>query len=295
MPSIVSLQLPHHHLFSDYIPRTHLQKTTSRRQNRGRFATAPPRTSISSNADTLDSKCSLTFLAPLEAVLFDIDGTLCDSEPLHYDAFHEMLQEVGFNGGVPITKEFFIEKISGRHNEDLCGILFPDWDLQRSRKFLDDKEALFRRLASEELKPVNGLRKLLKWIEERGLKRAAVTNASRSNAELLISMLGLSDYFKTVVLANECDRPKPSPDPYLKALQALGLSHKHAFVFEDSVSGIKAGLAAGMPVVGLALRNPEKKLAEAGATFIIKDFDDPKLWMALEELEGKAEVTTATT
>ncbi|RVX02310.1 Haloacid dehalogenase-like hydrolase domain-containing protein Sgpp [Vitis vinifera] len=47
------------------------------------------------------SKCSLSFLAPLEAILFDIDGTICDSDPLHYYAFRDMLQEVGFNGGVP--------------------------------------------------------------------------------------------------------------------------------------------------------------------------------------------------
>ncbi|PRQ57027.1 putative HAD-like domain-containing protein [Rosa chinensis] len=90
------------------------------------------------------SKCSLAFVAPLEAILFDIDGTLCDSDPLHYYAFCEMLQEVGFNGGVPITEEFFIENISGMHNEELCGVLFPDWDLQRARKFFEDKEDMFR-------------------------------------------------------------------------------------------------------------------------------------------------------
>ncbi|XP_040368896.1 haloacid dehalogenase-like hydrolase domain-containing protein Sgpp [Rosa chinensis] len=105
--------------------------------------------SISSVRRPLDSKCSLAFVAPLEAILFDIDGTLCDSDPLHYYAFCEMLQEVGFNGGVPITEEFFIENISGMHNEELCGVLFPDWDLQRARKFFEDKEDMFRRLASE--------------------------------------------------------------------------------------------------------------------------------------------------
>lgn len=198
-----------------------------------------------------------------------------------------MLQEIGFNGGVPITEDFFIKCISGKHNEEICGILFPDWDLQRGRKFFNDKEAMFRRLASkEELKPVNGLPKLCKWIEDRRLKRAAVTNAPRSNAELLLSMLGLSDFFKILVLASECERPKPFPDAYLKGLQEIQVSNTRTLVFEDSVSGIKAGVAAGMPVVGLATRNPEKILAEAGATFIIKDFDDPKLWAALELVES---------
>lgn len=58
---------------------------------------------------------------------------------------------------------------------------------------------------------------------------------------------------------------------------------------------MKAGVAAGMPVVGMGLRNPENLLTEAGTSFVIKDFDEQKLWTALEELENKEEVTTVTT
>ena len=88
------------------------------------------------------------------------------------------------------------------------------------------------RLAAEQLKPVKGLQKLCKWIEERGLKRAAVTNAPKSNVDLIISMLDLSSFFEFIVLGNNCDRAKPFPDPYLKALQILEISHEHVFVFE---------------------------------------------------------------
>ncbi|KAM7476208.1 hypothetical protein LguiB_023451 [Lonicera macranthoides] len=238
---------------------------------------------------------SLSSVAPLEAILFDIDGTLCDSDPIHYYAFREMLQEIGFNGGEPISEEFFVVNISGKHNEELCGVLLPEWDFQKAMKFMDDKEAMFRRLAAEKAQPMKGLDKLCKWVEVRGLKRAAVTNAPKSNAELLISMLGLTDFFEIVILANECERAKPFPDPYLKALHALEVLPNHTFVFEDSVSGIKAGMAAGMPVVGMATRNPEKTLLNAGASFVIKDFDEPKLWSALEELETKAKAVVVAT
>ncbi|XP_062174028.1 haloacid dehalogenase-like hydrolase domain-containing protein Sgpp isoform X2 [Alnus glutinosa] len=289
MLSLASLQLPHHHhLFFDHLPKTHLRKTAIYTQNRCDLATNYlTRISTSSNSYPVDSKSSLACLAPLQAILFDIDGTLCDSDPLHYYAFREMLQEVGVNGGIPITEEFFSKNISGKHNENLCRVLLPDWDLQRARKFMEDKEDMFRRLASEQLESVKGLHKLRKWIEERGLKRAAVTSAPRPNAELLISMLGLSDFFEIVVLGDECERQKPFPDSYLKALQALEVSNKHTFVFEDSVSGVKAAVAAGMPVVGMGLRNPANLLIEAGASFVIKDFDDPKLWKSLKELENK--------
>ncbi|KAJ4950437.1 hypothetical protein NE237_027269 [Protea cynaroides] len=239
-------------------------------------------------------RCSLSRIAPLEAVLFDIDGTLCDSDPLHFLGYREMLLEIGFNDGVPIDEEFFVKNISGKHNPDICRAIFPDWDTEKGLKFMDDKEARFRRLAKEKLKPVDGLHKLCEWIKDHGLKRAAVTNAPRANAELMISVLGVSDFFDVLIVGSECERAKPFPDPYLKGLEALKASPNHSFVFEDSASGIKAGVAAGMPVVGITTGNPENILNEAGATFLIKDYNDPKLWSALEELERTAVGTTAT-
>ncbi|CAJ1928878.1 unnamed protein product [Sphenostylis stenocarpa] len=227
---------------------------------------------------------SLAGLAPLEAVLFDVDGTLGDSDPLHYYALREMLQKIGFNGGVPITEEFFFEKFSGKHSVDTALVAFPG-DLEQGLKFVEDKEAMFRRLAAEQLKPMKGLDKVRTWVENHGLKRAAVTNAPRVNAELMISKLGLSDFFDALIIGDECERGKPHPDPYLKALEVLKASKDHAFVFEDSFSGITAGVAAGMPVIGLATRNPEHLLMEAKPAFLIKDYEDPKLWEALEDLD----------
>ncbi|CAL9112355.1 unnamed protein product [Musa textilis] len=144
---------------------------------------------------------------------------------------------------------------------------------------------MFCRLVCKQLKPIEGLHKLCKWVKDRGLKRAAVTNAPRPNAELMISMLGLTDFFDAAVIGSECERAKLFPDPYLKALKELNVSVEHTFIFEDSASGIKAGVAAGMPVVGLTTRNLERSLTEAGATFLIKDYEDAKLWLALEELD----------
>jgi len=217
----------------------------------------------------------------VEAVLFDVDGTLVDSDPLHYLTFRDMLQEVGFQGGDPITEEFFSKSISGKHNDYIGAELFPDWDESQRKKFLDDKEALFRRKAVQNLKPVDGLHKLCKWIENRGLRRAAVTNAPRENAELMISIVGLTDFFEFLVIGSECERAKPFPDPYLKALEHFNIPSSRAFALEDSPSGLKAAVAAGLSVVGLTTRNPGQELIDAGATFLIKDFDDPDLWNAL--------------
>jgi phosphoglycolate phosphatase-like HAD superfamily hydrolase len=124
---------------------------------------------------------SLAATVPVQAVLFDIDGTLCDSDPLHHVAFQEMLLEVrisqsncstffrsllllllykiravidqngsmhtqiGYNNGVPIDEEFFIKNIAGRSDVEAAQNLFPDWELEKGLKFLEDKEAKYRR------------------------------------------------------------------------------------------------------------------------------------------------------
>lgn len=235
---------------------------------------------------TASSQKSLPDLAPLEAVLFDVDGTLCDSDPLHHHAFEVMLKEIGFNNGVPITEEFFIQNIAGKHNDDIAELLFPD-DIPRGLKFMEEKEEMFRKLAAEKLEPISGVYKVRKWIEDHGLKRAAVTNAPRINAELMINKLGLADFFDFVIIGSECEHAKPFPDPYLKALELLKVSKDHTFIFEDSPSGIRAGVAAGMPVVGLTTRNPASLLMKENPTLLIKDYEDSQLWSAFEELDKK--------
>ncbi|KAJ1257575.1 hypothetical protein BS78_10G006900 [Paspalum vaginatum] len=224
-------------------------------------------------------------VAPLEAVLFDIDGTMAISDPFHHRATSEMLVKVGYNGGVPITPEFGMAHMAGRSNEQIGRFLFPDWDQARLDAFFAEKEALFARYAREGLREIAGLTELCRWADARGLKLAAVTNAPRANAELMIGILGLADFFQLIVTAEDCERSKPFPDPYLRALALLGVSPDHALVFEDSTVGVQAGVAAGMPVVAIADESREGKLIAVGATIVVRDYKDPRLWEALGKLD----------
>lgn len=105
-----------------------------------------------------------------------------------------------------------------------------------------DANKIYNRLAPEKLKAVKGLYEVKKWVEDHGIKRAAVTNAPRENAEIMISTLGLTNFFDILIIGNECEHPKPHADPYLKALEALNVSKDHAFVFEVCVLSVKFGL-----------------------------------------------------
>lgn len=95
-------------------------------------------------------------------------------------------------------------------------------------------------MISEKIEPLKGLPRLRQWIEKQGLRRAAVTNATKLNAELILSKLKLTDFFEFVVLGEECVRAKPFPDPYLTALEKLNLSNEHAFIFEVCLSELCA-------------------------------------------------------
>lgn len=208
----------------------------------------------------------------LKGILFDIDGTLTNSDPLHFRAFQELLQEVNFQDGVPIDEEFFRQRISGRHNPEIARDLFPQWTEERRREFYEAKESRFRDLASTVLQRMPGLTEFLELVDQQGYRKAAVTNAPRANTELMLQALGLDTYFEVVVLGEECPRAKPHPDPYQHALKALDLTPEQALVIEDSPSGMAAAVAAGIAVVGITSGQTAETLMGSGAAMIIADF-----------------------
>ncbi|CAL8471098.1 g10640 [Coccomyxa elongata] len=214
-------------------------------------------------------------LSTIKGVLFDVDGTLTDSDPLHFKAFQDILTQYnykGYNNGEPISREFFDEHISGGHNILLSKFLWPDRDQEWRDNFSDEKEALFRKYADSVLERVPGLTEFIAWIDERGLKKAAVTNAPRENARVMLAALGLGEYFDIVVLGEESARPKPHPDPYQDALKALGLQPHEAIICEDSPSGTAAGVAAEVPVVGILTSQAKERMLKAGVSLTVTDY-----------------------
>lgn len=217
-------------------------------------------------------------LSTIKAVLFDVDGTLTNSDPLHFDAFHDILLDYGYKGfkdGAPIDREFFDEHISGGHNILLSKFLWPDRDQEFRDKFSDEKEALFRQYAKDKGLPmVKGLKAWMQWIDDRGIKKCAVTNAPRKNAEVMLQALGMEKWFDKVVLGEECANPKPYPDPYQEGLKAFGVKPEETIVCEDSPSGTAAGVAAGIAVVGVLTSQTKTRMEKAGVSLTIKDYDE---------------------
>lgn len=112
---------------------------------------------------------------------------------------------------------------------------------------------MYASLAKEHTAEIPGLSRFVEWIKQRGLRRAAVSNSPRDNVEQVISALGLDDFFELVVIGNECERPKPFPDPYLKALQHFGVSAQQALVFEVSTSNLSTPCASQEEILHLQI------------------------------------------
>lgn len=211
-------------------------------------------------------------MSRIEALLFDLDGTLCDSDPVHARSWQEVLAPLG----IDMPYERYRAEISGRLNAEIGAMLLPDRPAAEQARVADDKEALFRVLAPT-LAPLDGLSALLGLAGERGWRLGLVTNAPRANVEHMLGALGLTGRFDVEVLAEEVGRGKPDPLPYRAALERLGVAADAALVFEDSGTGIRSAKAAGLKVVAITTGHGEAELLAAGADAVIADFADPRL------------------
>lgn len=217
----------------------------------------------------------------LDALLFDLDGTLTDTDKLHLLAMQQLLLEEGR----VFTEAEFDAHVSGRANADLCRYLFPDRPVSEHQLFAERKEARFRAL-SPTLQPTAGLLRLLEHAERQRIDVAVVTNAPRANAVHMLAAMGLEQRFEHVLVAEELARAKPDPLPYLTGLERLQARAGHSLAFEDSLPGVKAASGAGIFTVGLSTSQRPEALLEAGAQLVVEDFDDERLWALIGRMSG---------
>jgi len=209
----------------------------------------------------------------LQAILFDLDGTLANTDPIHRRVWQTVLKPYG----IEVDQAMYQTAFSGRLNPDILQDLLPELPLEQRQHLSQVKEAEFRHQAQAQLRPLPGLMELLAWSKARPLKDAIVTNAPRANAEFMLETLGLTERFETVILADELPRGKPDPLPYQEGLRQLQVSPEAAVVFEDSPSGVRSAIAAGLLTIGVATTQAPQHLYDLGATLVISDFTDDRL------------------
>lgn len=209
----------------------------------------------------------------LKALLFDLDGTLSNTDAVHFSTWIEVLRPYG----IEVTRELYEERLSGRMDEDGVRDLLPDLSEEETDRLLEFEELRVRQRASE-LGPLPGLRGLLEQGRRREVSLALVTNSTDEDAGEVLQPLGLNGAFDPIIYPKDTDEDKPAAVPYEEALERLGVSPEEAVAFEDSVTGAKAAVAAGITTVGIASSNTPEELLDTGVELVVGDFMDPALY-----------------
>ena len=208
---------------------------------------------------------------------------MADTDHYHRRVFTTMLQPYGIH----MDDDYYDRECSGQSNRNLRAKLLPDMSEEEGSAVLVEKERLFRELCQHELEPLAGFIDLVQRLQREGVKLAAVTNAPRPNAVMMLQHFGLASAahpvspegcsgpngsFDTVVLGDDCQRAKPDPEAYLLAMQRLGVAPHECVVFEDSKSGVTAGVRAGARVCGVLTTMDEAQMKQLGADEAIDDY-----------------------
>ena len=202
------------------------------------------------------------------AFLFDLDGVVLDSMQSHFDAWEFYLK---FQG---ISVDNLSDRMHGKRNDAIVREIFGA-SLSAEEVFRHGaaKEALFREMMRPHLeqKLVPGIRGFLEsW---KTMRMGLGSNAEPQNVDFVLDGARLRHYFQAVVDGHQVQRAKPDPDVYLKAAAQLGVEPERCIVFEDSMTGVNAGLRAGAKVIGIATTAEELP----GVELMVRDFADPAL------------------
>ncbi|WP_426750989.1 HAD family hydrolase [Myxococcus sp. Y35] len=208
-------------------------------------------------------------LAPLRAVVFDMDGTLVDNMRFHNEAWVSFARKLG----LPLTAEDFQSRYAGKKNEEIIPELLgrpvaPD-ELTR---IAEEKESHYRNLYRPHLQLHRGAEAFIQRLRDARVPAAIATAAPQGNRELVLDGLGIRPLFASIVGAEQVTRGKPAPDIFLAAAKALGVEPTACLAFEDAVLGVTSAREAGMTVVGLTTGAPEADLRQAGAHWVLPDF-----------------------
>ncbi|MDW4496493.1 HAD family phosphatase [Sulfitobacter sp. D35] len=216
----------------------------------------------------------------MPALLFDLDGTMLDTDAIHRQVFVDMLAP----RGIDVTEAFYMENVHGRLNADF----FAEWlpDEPDPVGLSNAKEAEFRRRLPRPYPGMPGVAELVGRASAAGWPMAVVTNAMRPNAEAMLDAIGLRAHFDVLVIGEECERAKPDPLPYTRAMEILGVAPEVAIAFEDSPSGLRAASASGARTIAVRSALTDAEARAAGAHASIADFKDPSLEDELRRLTG---------
>ncbi|HBJ1649789.1 HAD family phosphatase [Clostridium botulinum] len=183
----------------------------------------------------------------MRAFIFDMDGVIIDSEPIHRQVHGEIMNTLGIN----ISKGE-LALYAGATNEYIFTKLKERYGIKKSVSDLMDYKSklIINKVKEESLEPINGIRELLNALRKNNIKIAIGSSSPRSLIEAVIDKFNLHSAFDCIVSGEEVERSKPYPDVYIEVSKKLGINPEKCIVVEDSHNGVQAAKSAGMKCIG---------------------------------------------
>lgn len=188
----------------------------------------------------------------IQAFIFDMDGVIIDSEPLHFEVDIQVMKDFGAS----ITQEQ-LEKYVGMTNPEMWKLIREEYQLRRTVSEIIDYQLSnkIKILTAREMEPIDGIRELLADLKASGIPVGIASSSPPVFIKAVLDKFGLLDAFNCIVSGEEVERGKPAPDVYLKAAELLGVEPASCMVLEDARHGIAAAKAAGMQCIGFVNPN----------------------------------------
>lgn len=183
----------------------------------------------------------------MKAVIFDMDGVIIDSEPIHFEVDMQTLNELGCD----ITVEE-LEKYVGTTNEYMLSDIKRKYNLRQSvEEIIMYKVEMTKNIIMEsELEPIKGIRELLEHLKNNNILAAIGSSSPRDLIDVVVNKFQLKEYFTYILSGEEVNEGKPAPDVYIETSKRLGIEAKDCIVIEDSKNGVLAAKRAGMKCIG---------------------------------------------
>ena len=214
-------------------------------------------------------------------VIFDMDGVLADTGPIHYESWVKLAKQLG----VKFSKRFFNLTFGQQSVTILQELLGSKIEQEMVEKWANIKEQYYREMVKDELKPLPGVLVLIKELHARNFKLAVGSSGPPENVDLLLSTLNIKDYFDVIITAAEVKNGKPAPDVFLIAAEKLNIKVDKCLVIEDAPVGITAARKAGMKVI--ALRTTHCNLDFLDADMVVQDLSSVNINDILKLLDIK--------
>jgi beta-phosphoglucomutase len=183
------------------------------------------------------------------AALWDMDGTLVDSEEYHWIAWRDTMA----SEGIAIAYDQFLATFGQRNDSILPLWLGADASAERIQRVGDAKEEHYRKLVRERgLAPLPGAVEWVRRLQQQGWLQAVASSAPRANIDVVLEVIGLGDEFQAVVSAEDVTKGKPDPQVFLTASARLNTPPSQCIVVEDAAHGVEAARRGGMRSIGVS-------------------------------------------